>query len=344
MLQNRSLKSLPSSAKLVLALCFLSLLSIGCEKTDPTLGTGTAVETPGTFVTTLAGSGILGYAEGMGTAASFGQAFGIAVNSQGVIYVTDNYNDAIRKITPDGQVSTLVSFPDPTGIALDKQGNLYVGSEGNTRIRKVSPAGVISDLPGGAATYNFNYPRGLAVDAQGALYVTERLGYRICKISPAGDVSVLAGSGTAGVVDGIGTAARFHSPHGIVVDADGTVFVSEGNGNLIRKITPAGAVTTFAGSGSLNSADGIGIAAQFNTPYGLAIDAQGVLYATSFDCIRRITRDGAVTTLAGLPNNSGYADGTNVTAQFAWATCVAGAPSDGLYVTEPLRVRKIIVR
>lgn len=220
--------------------------------------------TAGGAVSTLAGNGTSGFSGdgGPATAAAFHSPVGVAADASGNIYVADINNLRIRKITSAGIVSTLAGngnpgfsgdggpgtaaeFKYPYGIAADAAGNLYVGDEENNRIRKITPAGVVSTFAGdGNAGYinatgaaaEFNTPTGIAVDASGNVYVADRGNNRIRKITPTGVVSTLAGNGTGAFKDGIGTDAEFNGPIGVAVDASGTVYVSDNNGNRIRKI------------------------------------------------------------------------------------------------------------
>lgn len=223
----------------------------------------------------------------------------------------------IRKITPDGTVSTLAgsglqgsadgagtaaSFNSPYGIAVDGIGNVYVGDRGNHKIRKISPDGVVSTLAGSGvsgaadgtgAAASLAQPAGVAVDVDGNVYVTEITGHRVRRITPAGVVSTLAGSGAQGSADGTGTAASFNGPEGVALDGRGNVLVADTGNHKIRRITPAGVVSTLAGSGVQGNAEGDAAAASFNGPKGIAVDASGTVVVgdTGTNKIRRITQD-----------------------------------------------------
>lgn len=201
-------------------------------------------------------------------------------------------------------------FADPFGVVLDKAGNLYVADGGdNNSIRKISVDGVgttfaggsvegYADGPGTAAA--FNTPSGLAIDGAGNLYVADTGNNAIRKITPGGVVTTLAGGGAPGHQDGRGAAARFNGPIGIAVDAAGVVYVSDTYNDRIRRIAPDGEVTTIAGGRRAGQADGAAAQALFNAPTGLALAANGDLYIadTANDAIRKLGRDGVVSTVA----------------------------------------------
>ena len=319
-------------------------------------------------VSTLAGDGTYGFANGTGTAAQFRYPYGVVVDASGNVYVADYNNHRIRRITPAGVVSTFAGsgtegfangtgasaqFNSPVGIALDASGNMYVADSDNHRIRKITPAGAVTTLAGSGtygfadgtgASAQFKCPHGVAVDASGNVYVADRYNHCIRKITPAGAVTTLAGSGTEGFADGTSVAAQFKHPYGVAVDASGNVYVADTNNDRIRKITPAGAVTTLAGGNNSGFADGVGAAARFTTPTGITIDAAGNLYVAEYNNqrIRRITPAGAVTTLAGSGTH-GFADGTGATAQFYSPFSVALDASGNIYVGDSYnnRIRKI---
>jgi sugar lactone lactonase YvrE len=203
-------------------------------------------------------------------------------------------------------------FADPYGVAIDASGNIYVadGGDGN-RIRRIAPDGAVTTVAGGEEGYadgpgrqaRFNTPSGLAIDLHGNLYVADTGNHAIRKIAPDGTVSTLAGSGVAGTADGPGKAAQFNGPVGLAVDADGTVYVADTYNDTIRRIAPDGTVATWAGSGMPGDADGPASMASFDTPCALAVDTDGALLVadTRNDAIRRIGKDGSVSTVARAP-------------------------------------------
>jgi sugar lactone lactonase YvrE len=252
-------------------------------------------------VSTLAGSGTGQFADGSGAAASFWFPYGVAVDSAGNVYVADTDNHRIRKITPGGVVTTLAgsgtgqfadgtgsaaSFFYPHGIAVDSAGIVYVSDKLNHRIRRITSAGVVTTLAGSATAGSsnqtgtnatFRNPEGIAVDSAGNLYVGDRNNDLIRKITPEGVVTTLAGS-TQGSVDGTGTNAMFSNPAGLALDLIGNIYVCDQSNNIVRKITPAGVVTTLAGNGGTTFANGTGTSATFNQPWGVAVDSGGIVY------------------------------------------------------------------
>jgi sugar lactone lactonase YvrE len=200
------------------------------------------------------------------------------------------------------------SFRTPTGLAFDRDGNLYVADTDNNVIRKVTPAGVVTTFAGtgvagtvnGAASVaKFYRPRDLAFDSAGNMYVADYGSHLIRKITPAGDVSTFAG-GVQGHVDGTGSAAAFNHPCGVAVDSNGNVFVSDRDNARIRKITPAGVVTTVAGT----------TGGAISGPQGIAVDANGTLFVadTFAHAVKSVSPAGVVTTLVqlfgGFPGSS----------------------------------------
>jgi streptogramin lyase len=343
--------------------------SAGSGSIQVVTSTGKALSTSFTYiytatVSTIAGS-TQGFADGNGVAVQFSRPSGVATDALGNVYVTDSGNSKIRKITPDGAVSTLAGstygfadgigaaaqFDNPAALAVDGAGNLYVSDRVNNKIRKITPAGVVSTVAGSAqgfadgngAAAQFASPYGITLDAIGNLYIADQGNHKIRKITPAGVVSTVAGS-TQGFADGTGAVAQFNTPIGVALDAAGNIFVSDVANQKIRKITPSGIVSTVAGS-TQGFADGTGTAAKFDGPNGVAIDASGNIYLADFgnNKIRRITPVGEVSTLAG--SIKGFADGIGSASQFSNLRSVAVDVAGSVYVADQgnHKIRKIVV-
>lgn len=316
-------------------------------------------------VSTLAGqTGVAGSADGSGTAASFNNPAAIATDNLGHLFVADQYNGTIRQITTNGVVSTLAgsagifgsadgsggaaSFYYPGGITWLGGGQLAVADTYNGTLRIVTTAGVVTTLAGLAgqpgsndgtgSAAQFNQPQGLALDGSGNTYLADYNNHTIRKISPLGAVTTLAGiPGVAGSADGPGNAATFAYPRGLAVDGAGNVLVADTGNHTLRQISPAGEVTTLAGSpGVAGASDGPATEALFNEPTGLAVDGAGNLFVadTQNSVIRRVSPQGVVTTLAGSAGNLGSADGTGSAASFAYPTGLGLDPQGNLLVAD----------
>ncbi|HWK06763.1 MAG TPA: hypothetical protein VNS58_24175 [Puia sp.] len=162
------------------------------------------------------------------------------------------------------------------GYMVNNQGLAVSSNYGITSTLAGSGAADAADGIGTAAS--FYHPSGVATDASGNVYVADQSNHKIRKITPAALVTTFAGSGAADAIDGTGPASSFNLPQGVAVDASGNVYVADFGDQKIRKITPAGVVTTLAGSGAIGAADGMGTAASFNSPTGVAADASGNVY------------------------------------------------------------------
>jgi streptogramin lyase len=280
-------------------------------------------------VTTLAGQvRTSGTADGTNTDALFYRPNGIVVDPSGNLFVVDHSNHTIRKMTPQGTdyvVTTIAGTPlvfgsadgptgvsafrSPTGITLDSQGNLYVADTVNFTIRQITPSPdtwTTTTIAGEAGfdgftdDYNqyaeFEYPYGVAIDTNGIVFVSDYGNNAIRQVTPIGAdwlTTTIAGSTNFGGADGLGPVATFSTPNQIAVDLAGVLYVADQGNHTIRKLVADGTnwvVSTIGGlAGNKGSADGIGSAARFNKPFGIAVDARGVLYVADFsnNTIRR---------------------------------------------------------
>lgn len=332
---------------------------------SPTNSGGAVPATVYGTVSAFAGSGLQGGNNGTGSAARFKSPSGAAFDKQGNLYVCEKLNFVVRKITPAGVVTNFssgfypygiainsnneifvsdyndnkiykidaagvrtlyagtgdfgsingpvatASFRTPAGITFDNKDNLYIAELGGNMVRKITPAGIVSTM--GAAV--FSSPNAVACDAAGNVYVADQGNNLIRKITPGGAISIFAGSTTAGAEDGTGTGARFNGPYGIATDKNGTVYVADSKNNVIRQISPAGVVTTLAGSGEFSMTNGVGRAASFLFPEGLVADNNGLIYVTDYATVRKVTVTGytidkALPTGLSFNNLTGVINGT----------------------------------
>jgi sugar lactone lactonase YvrE len=313
-------------------------------------------------VTTIAGDGEPGFVDGPAMKARFKSPLDLAVLPDGKIYVADAFNSCIRKIeegqvttfagngnanTTDGK-STAARFKIPNRLALDVNGNLYTLDAADPRVRKISPAaevstwagtGKIGFKDGDAANAEFGQSFGIVSDLAGNIYVADSQNNRIRKIFPNRKVITVAGTGIQGNANGKGDIAQFYFATGIVIDKPGNLFVSDIN--RIRKITPAGVVSTFAGSNFSGHVDGKRGVARFSQIEDLVIDEWGNIYLTDENRVRKITPQGFVSTVAG--STKGYKDGNATSAKFDGPQGLAIDKQGNIYVADfnNNRIRKI---
>jgi len=318
-------------------------------------------------INTLAGQPAPGSSDGLVNLASFSQPLGVAADGAGNVYVADAGNGTIRKINSNGFTTTFAGAPGifgstngtgpsarfygPQGIALASSGDVFVADSANGTIRRITPAGVVSTFAGAPGEINsfdglatdarFSQPEALAVDGAGTVYVADAWNHTIRKITPAGVVSTLAGlAGNPGAADGTNSKARFNRPVGIALDSATNLFVTDSLNHVVRKITPAGTVSTIAGmAGVWGSADGTNNAARFFQPHGIVADGPGgFLVADSGNqTVRRISAAGTnwvVSTVAGEPGNPGNSDGTGGAARFRFPAGAARDSAGALHVAD----------
>jgi hypothetical protein len=315
----------------------------------------------GGVVTTVAGgAGVSGTTNGTGTAARFNGLRGITRDGSGNLYVAEATNHTIRKIAPGFVVTKLSGtfgssgnlngtadttlFNQPWGIAANAAGStVYVSESFNNGIRSVTAAGVTSHVAGGVNGFNngtgsgagFSLPLGIAVNpTTGNVYVSIWINSVLRQITGRGVTTTFAGSGSAGTADGTGLAAQFGQMAQIATDSAGNIFVADRSNHTIRKVTPAGVVTTLAGSaGQAGNVDGTGAAARFTNPDGIEVAPDDTLYVSSNQTIRHVTQAGVVTTLAGTAGVAGNTDATGAAARFNTPTGLA-VDNTFVYVTD----------
>lgn len=310
----------------------LLTVAISCDATintppmpEPTIGSIDPESGPKATLVTISGSN-----------------FGSDISMVKVFF---NENEAQVQSVDDTKITAKVPLGAGTGVVKVEIGSValtgpefsYILTAEVTTLAGSTPG--FADGPGSSA--QFNHPRGVAIDGNGIVYVANSDNHKIRTVTPAGEVGTLAGS-SSGFVDDTGTNAQFNFPAGVAADASGNVYVADIGNNKIRKITPAGDVTTLAGS-SKGFADGSGSNAKFHFPPGVAIDGSGNVYVADVENhkIRKITPNGEVSTLAG--SNPGFEDAVGTNAQFNNPTGVAVDAQNNVFVADVFnhKIRKI---
>ncbi len=301
------------------------------------------------IITTIAGNGTAGYIGdgGQATVAELKSPGWVTVDASGNLFIADELNNCIRKVTTLGIISTLVGngtqgysgdggqaslaqLYKPSAIAIDVYGNLYISEYGNNCVRKVNTAGIITTVAGngmagfsgdgGQATAANLRSYGVAVDAVGNIYIADGPNSRVRKVNTLGIISTIAGNGTMGFSGdgGQATAAMLNYPQRIVVDAVGNIFISDASNNRIRKIDNSGAINTVAGNGTAGYTGdgGFATSAQINTPLGINVDVFGNLYISdrNNNRIRKVNTSGIISTIAGNGTGGFSGDGGQATA------------------------------
>jgi sugar lactone lactonase YvrE len=323
--------------------------------------------TPAGEVSTFAGqAGEDGTVDGPRADARFGNITCLAFDAAGNLYAGDGQHYTIRKITPAGIVSTIAGtagergtadgigaaarFAAISAMAVSPAGMLYICDGANHTVRRISPTGDVTTIAGSpgqagtadgpALTARFDGPRALALDPSGNLFIADNRSHTLRKLTPGGMVSTVAGqAGLVGSLDGTGSNARFFDLSGIVSDAGGNLFATDSVDGTIRKITPAGVVTTLVGVGrdnALESIDGPDSAALLAPLTGIAIAPNNDVYIADYlhSVIRKVPVGGKIFTFAGGMDQRGTTDGPGTDARFSAPMGLTVGPDGTVYVAD----------
>ncbi len=332
------------------------------------------------IISTVVGTGLGGYSgdHGPATSATIDHPIVIATDAAGNLYVADNVNNAIRKISTTGVITTIAGtgtagyngdgiaatsakLNSPYGVAVDAAGNIYIADAFNQRIRKVNTSGIISTIAGtGTAGFNgdgalatatqFWNPTCVRLDATGNIYIADNQNIRIRKISTSNIVSTITGNGSVGYTGdgGPATAARISYPAGIWVDNLGNILIADGLNHAVRKINPAGTISTIAGNGTtgFTGAGGPATAAIISQPEDVFEDISGNLYFVDAvnNTLHKINTSGIITTIAGNGVAASIGDGgPSRAAELNGPDGVCISTSGNIYIAEAFgnRIRMI---
>ena len=321
---------------------------------------------PDGAVGTLLGSSAAdtyGATDAVGNVARFLGPAGLAISTDGVLYIADSLNQSIRRVGNTLAVTTVAGpggtfgsldgpaatarFNAPLGLALDATGNLYVADTRNSTLRRISTSGTVTTVAGvaGEATHvdgltgagRFGLPAAVALLENGFVAVTDPLFHTVRSTNTTGALLTIGGSpNSPGSTDGASISSRFNGATGLAVGPDNTVYVADTANHTIRRLA-ANVVTTLAGlPATSGDADGPAATARFNSPRGLALDTAGNLYIadTANHTIRRLSAAGTVSTIAGLAGTAGSANGPAATARFNAPTALAVDRAGNLFVAD----------
>jgi sugar lactone lactonase YvrE len=337
--------------------------------------------TPDGTISTVAGNGAAGSGGdgGLATAAQLNQPMGVALDRQNNLIISEFAGHRVRRIvngvistvagtgtagySGDGGIGPAAQLNKPAGLAVDSLNNLYIADSGNHRVRIMSITSSVIGILAGDGTPGFtgdgdfsffaevNAPMGLSVDGQDNLYIADTGNNRVRLVSTQRTITTVFGNGTSGYAgdSGLATLAQFDSPRGVAMDQGGTLYIADTNNNRIRKVTPTGFITTFAGNGFAGSCcdGGSATSAQITKPYGVAVDPKGnVLIADTFgNRIRKVDpATNVITNLAGYGSAGFGGDGDlAIYAIFNQPRGVAADALGNVYIADTLnnRIRQI---
>lgn len=326
-------------------------------------------------ISTSAG-GVRGYFGDDGPAldAKLSSPYGFALSPDGGYYIADSYNNRIRRVDPDGVITTVAGNGDrgysgdggpaveamlfsPSDVAVGADGSLYIADKYNSRIRRVSPSGTITSVAGTgiqgdsgdgglAIQAMLDRPNGVTLGQDGSLYIVDTENSRIRRVSPDSIITTVAGSGYAGYSGdgGLATEGKLHLPTDVAVGPDGSLYIADSQNSRIRRVTPEGYITTVAGVGTqgFSGDGGLALQAELFHPYGVALDPEGSIYIAdgSNNRIRVVSPDGVITTVAGtgIVGNWGASfsgdGGPASQAQLKWPRSISLASDGSLYVAD----------
>src|SRR5262245_26882262 len=328
------------------------------------------------IIRTPAGSGFFGFSGdgGPATNARFSNPNGVAVDAGGNLYIADLFNDRIRKVDTNGMITTFAGrfggtfggdggpateagLFDVSGVAVDEKGNVYIADMDNYRVRKVDTTGKISTVAGNGA-FGFTgdnvastqtalaSPTAVAVDTAGNLFIADLFNYRIRKVSPEGIITTVAGNGVEGYSGdgGLATQAMIDNPEGVAVDRAGNLYIADSVNSVVRRVATSGVISTFAGTGQDGSTGDGGQArqARLSSPRGVTTDSTGNVYISDAgnDRIRRVDRNGIITTIAGNGQTGYNGDGIISTqAQLFEPVGLAPDPNGVIYFADSFNDR-----